>query len=162
MWDTTFHVIILAVMLFGLLGLLIPILPGLIIIWVAALAYGLVEHFTWQSGVIFAGMTLIMLVGNVIDNFIMGASARKEGAPWIAIGLAMILGIAGSIILPPFGGLVAALLGLFVYEFIRLKDWRKAFQSTKGMALGCGWSAVVRAGMGALMICLWIVWARFF
>jgi uncharacterized protein len=159
MWDTTFHVIILAVMLFGLLGLVIPVLPGLVIIWVAALVYGLVDGFTWQTGILFAVMTVIMLVGNVIDNFIMGASARKQGASWVAIAIAMVLGILGSILLPPFGGLAAALLGLFGYEFFRLKDWRKALESTKSMAIGCGWSAVVRAGMGILMIGLWVIWA---
>jgi uncharacterized protein YqgC (DUF456 family) len=159
MWNTTFLVIILTVMLVGEIGLIIPVLPGLIIIWVAGLVYGIVEGFTWGSGAIFAGMTLLMIVGSLIDNVIMGASARQQGASWIAIAIATGLGLAGSILLPPFGGLIAALIGLFAYEFFRLRDWRKALQSTKSMALGCGWSAVVRAGMGALMIGLWIIWA---
>jgi hypothetical protein len=159
MLDTTFHVIILAIMLFGLLGLIIPILPGLVIIWVAGLVYGLVDGFTWQNGLVFAAMTIIMLIGNLVDNFIMGASARKQGASWIAIAIALVLGVLGSIILPPFGGLAAALIGLFGFEFYRLRDWRKALESTKGMAIGCGWAAVIRAGMGVLMIGLWVIWA---
>jgi uncharacterized protein len=158
-WTNVFQVIILAVMLFGLAGLIIPILPGLLIIWIAALVYGLTQGFTWGSGAIFALLTVLMLVGSVIDNFIMGASARQQGASWIAIAIATVLGIAGSLIFPPFGGLVAALLGLFAYEFFRLKDWRKALESTKGMAIGCGWSTLVRAGIGVLMIGLWIIWA---
>lgn len=159
MWDTTFHVIVLAVMLFGLLGLVIPILPGLVIIWVAGLVYGLVDGFTWQNGILFALMTIIMLGGNLVDNVIMGASARKQGASWVAIAIALVLGILGSILLPPFGGLAAALLGLFGFEFYRLRDWRKALESTKGMAIGCGWAALIRAGLGALMIGLWVIWA---
>lgn len=159
MWDTAFHVAILSVMLFGLLGLIIPILPGLVIIWVAGLVYGIVDGFTWQNGLVFAGMTVLMLVGSFIDNFIMGAAARKQGASWVAIAIALVLGILGSLVLPPFGGLVAALLGLFGYEFYRLKDWRKALESTKSMALGCGWASIIRAAMGALMIGLWIIWA---
>jgi uncharacterized protein len=157
-WNNVFQVIILAVMLFGLAGLIIPLLPGLLIIWVAALVYGLAQGFTWGSGVIFAILTVLMLFGSVIDNFIMGASARQQGASWIAIAIATVLGIAGSLIFPPFGGLAAALMGLFAYEFLRLKDWRKALESTKGMAIGCGWSTLVRAGIGALMIGLWVVW----
>ncbi len=158
-WNSVFHVIILAVMLFGLAGLVIPVLPGLVIIWAAALVYGLVVHFTLGSGIVFGLITVLMLVGSVIDNFIMGASARQEGASWVAIAIATILGIAGSLIFPPFGGLAAALIGIFVYEFIRLRSWRRALASTKGMALGCGWSTVVRAAIGALMIALWILWA---
>lgn len=158
-WDTLFQASILGVMLFGLLGLIIPVLPGLAIIWMAGLVYGIVDGFTWANGAVFALMTVLMLVGSVIDNIIMGASAKQQGASWIAIGLAMVLGIAGSLAFPPFGGLAAALIGLFVYEFYRLKDWRKALDSTKGMALGCGWSAVVRAAIGAVMIGLWLSWA---
>jgi len=158
-WTNVFQVIILAVMLFGLAGLIFPILPGLLIIWVAALVYGLAQGFSWGSGAIFAVMTVLMLVGSVIDNVIMGASARQQGASWIAIAIATVLGIAGSVVFPPFGGLIAALLGIFGYEFVRLKDWRKALESTKGMAIGCGWSTLVRAGIGALMIGLWIAWA---
>ena len=52
-------------------------------------------------------MTVLMLVGSVIDNFIMGASARQQGASWIAIAMAMVLGVVGSLLLPPFGGLAA-------------------------------------------------------
>jgi len=158
-WNLAFHASILAVMLFGLLGLIIPILPGLLIIWVAALIYGIVDGFSWASAGIFAVMTVLFVVGALIDNVIMGASAKQKGASWIAIGLAMLLGIAGSLVFPPFGGLIAALLGLFAYEFFRLRDWRQALESTKGMALGCGWSAIVRAAIGMIMIGLWIAWA---
>ncbi len=157
-WNNLFVVILLAVMLFGLLGLIIPLLPGLVIIWVAALVYGIVDGFTWANGAVFALMTLICVVGSLIDNVIMGASAKQQGASWIAIAISMVLGIAGSFAFPPFGGLVAALLGIFAYEFYRLRDWRKALASTKGMALGCGWATIIRAAMGVVMIGMWLAW----
>jgi hypothetical protein len=149
-------------MLVGLAGLIFPILPGLVIIWLAGLFYGVASGFNTAGWIIFALMTVLMLVGSIIDNVIMGSSARQKGASWIAIGLAMVLAVAGSLILPPFGGLVLALIGLFAFEFFRLKDWRKALESTKGMAFGCGWSAVVRAVMGLVMIGLWVLWAFVF
>jgi len=154
-----FKFILLAFMLVGLLGLVIPILPGLTIIWVAALAYGLVMGFNLTSGILFGVMTVLMLFGSVIDNIFMGASAKQTGASWLAIGVALAAGVIGSLILPPFGGLVLALIGLFVVEIIRLRDWRKAADSTKSMAMGCGWSVIVRFGIGVLMIGLWLVWA---
>lgn len=160
-WEPAFHIIILAVMLFGLGGLVIPVLPGLVIIWAAALVYGLVSGFTWQNGLLFAVITLLMVGGSLVDNVIMGAGARKEGASWGALAAAIVLGLVGSILLPPIGGLVLALLGIFAFEYYRLRDWRKAAQSTKGLALGCGWSAVVRFLIGLVMVLLWVVWARF-
>src|SRR5512143_3202789 len=125
--------VILAIMLVGELGLIFPILPGLLIIWVAGLVYGVLTGFTWVSGVIFAVMTVMMVFGSFIDNIIMGASARQTGASWVSIAISLVLGVAGSLVFPPFGGLIAALLGLFAYEFWRLRDWRKALASTKSM-----------------------------
>lgn len=154
----TLRLIVLAVMLFGLFGLIIPILPGLVIIWVPALVYGILTGFNWTSGILFAVMTILMVAGSLIDNVIMGAKARQQGASWIAIAVALALGIIGSLAFPPIGGIVAALLGLFVVEILRLKDYKQALESTRSMALGCGWAAIVRFGMGTVMILLWGAW----
>ena len=152
------QIITLVIMLVGLAGLAIPILPGLVIIWVAAFVYGLLTGLTWVNGGILAVMAVIMIVGSLIDNVIMGATARQKGASWLAIGVALVLALVGSLLLPPFGGIVLALIGLFAVEYYRLKDLDKAIDSTKSMAMGCGWAAVIRFLMGALMIGLWVIW----
>lgn len=155
---TTLRLVVLGIMLFGLLTLAIPVLPGLVIIWVPALVYGVVTGFTWLSGILFAVMTVLMIAGSLVDNVIMGAKARQQGASWLAIAVALVAGLFGSIILPPFGGLVAALIGLFAVEYARLKDTDRALESTRSMAIGCGWAALVRFGIGLVMILLWGAW----
>lgn len=157
MTQIILHLAVVTVMLFGLLT--VSFLPGLVIIWVAALAYGVANGFTWISGGLFAMITVLMLVGSFIDNFLMGASARATGASWVGIAVALVLGLVGSVLWTPLGGLAASLLGLFVVEMIRLRgEWRKALESTKSMAFGCGTSVVVRFGIGLVMILLWGVW----
>ncbi len=158
----TFRIIILAVMLFGMAGLLIPVLPGLVIIWAAALVYGVVAGFSGAGIAILVALTVLMIVGSLIDNVIMGASARQTGASWLAIGAALAAGLVGSLLIPPFGGLVLALAALFAVEYHRLRDWQKAAASTRSMALGCGWAVVVRLGIAAVMILLWGVWVIWF
>lgn len=154
----TLQIVVLAVMLIGLFGLLTTIIPGLVIIWVAALIYWFSTGFSLGAWIVFAILTILMIVGSVVDNIIMGASARKTGASWWSIGLALLAGLAGSLIFPPFGGLIAAPLALFVVEFLRLRDWRNALRSTGSMAAGCGWSVLLRFGIGLLMILLWGGW----
>jgi hypothetical protein len=103
-------------------------------------------------------MTLLMVFGNLIDNVLMGAGARSQGASWLGIGAALVAAVIGSLIFPPFGGLVAALLALFIVEVIRVRDWRKALDSTRSMAMGCGWSVAARLAIGGMMIGWWLVW----
>ena len=155
------QLVVLAVMLIGLLGLLTTIIPGLVIIWGGALVYWLVTGFTLGRGIVFGVLTVLMLVGSIVDNVIIGASARKTGASWLAIAVALVAGVAGSFAFPPFGGLLAALVGLFLVEFIRLRDWRHALVSTRGMAAGCGWSVLLRFGIGSIMILMWGLWVLF-
>ena len=152
-------VIVGIVMVTGLISLIIPVIPGLTIIWVAGLVYGLITGFDWISGLLFLFITTLMIVGNVADNLFMGGSARYSGASWLSIGVALIAGIAGSILFPPIGGLIAALIGIFIVELIRLKDLRHAWKSLRSMATGCGWAFVVRFLFGLIMIFWWVLWA---
>jgi uncharacterized protein YqgC (DUF456 family) len=146
-------------MLIGWLSLFIVIIPGLVIMWVGGLAYGLASGFDTTGWIIFAIMTVLMLVGSLIDNVLMGASARQKGASWWSLGAAWLGAIIGTIVLPPIGGLIFALLAIFIAEYFRLKDTKQAFQSSTSLATGCGWSVVVRLVLGFIMGVLWILWA---
>jgi len=154
----TVQIVVLAVMLLGLFSLLIVIIPGLTIIWLAALVYGLLTGFDLTSGLIFLGITLLMIFGNVVDQLLMGARAKKSGASWTGVVVSMLAALVFSILFPPFGGLVAALIALFTIETVRLKNWRQAGESTKEMAIGCASAVVARFGIGLVMIGLWALW----
>jgi hypothetical protein len=81
--------VLIAVMAIGLIGLLFYIIPGLTIIWLAVLAYGIVTGFNVSSGILFAVITLLMIGGNIVDNLTMGKEARKTGASWLGIAVAL-------------------------------------------------------------------------
>jgi uncharacterized protein len=150
--------ILISVMLFGLFGLLFYIIPGLTIIWLAVLAYGIVTGFNLYSGIIFGLITLLMIGGNIVDNLLMGKEARKSGASWLAVVVALVTGVAGTIILPPFGGILFALVGVLAVEWIRKKDFKEGLRSTGGILKGCGLAVVARFGIGVFMIGLWAMW----
>ena len=157
--QISIEVLTLTFMLFGLFGLVIPIMPGLVIIWVAALGYGIAAGFGALGWIMFAIITLLMIAGSFIDNVLMGTQARQSGASWVSIAAALVFGLAGNFVLPVIGGLIAALLALFVAEWIRRKNWRESLKSVGGMAWGCGWAFMIRFIMGVVMIGLWLIWA---
>jgi uncharacterized protein YqgC (DUF456 family) len=141
--------------------LVIPILPGLVIIWVSALGYGIAAGFGALGWIMFTLITVLMLAGSILDNVLMGAQAHKEGAPWWVVLIAMASAIIGSILIPIpiIGGILATLLVLFLIEWLRLKDARKALASMRGMLIGWGWAVVFRVIIGLIMIGLWLIWA---
>lgn len=150
--------IMFVVMLAGLFGMLIPTFPGGIIIWLASLAYGLLFGFEGAGLWVFIVITIFMLIGSIGDNIVMGKAARGKGGSWLAIILGLIAGVAGTIIFPPFGGIIGAPAVLFLVEYLRLRDTKMAFEITKGLMVGWGWSLLMRFGLGIGMIMLWGFW----
>jgi len=145
-------------MLVGLLGLIIPVYPGTVIMWLAALGYGVVSGFSTWGTVLFVIITLLMLVSTVVDNLFLGAGARKGGASWTTILIALVAGVVFTLIFPPIGGLIAAPLAVLLLEYQRTRDFQLAWASLRGMATGFGLSILARMGIGLLMMILWWMW----
>ena len=96
-WMLVVNILLLFVMIFGLLSLSVPLIPGLVIIWVPILIYGLIHGFTLGSGIIFGVITVLLIIGNLLDNILMGTGARQKGASWAAILLALLGGLIGTL-----------------------------------------------------------------
>ena len=154
--------LVLIFMLIGLIGLIVPVFPGLVVIWLSALAYSLIEYFSgrmdWIGWTIFALITILMIVGGVIDNIIIARKMRGSEIPWKSISISYLAGTIASLFLTPLIGLIASPLGLFIAEYVRLKNFKQAFQSAKVYMIAWSWTFVVRFGIGIVMIALWIIW----
>ena len=151
--------ITLVIMAIGLFGLIVPIFPGITVIWLAALGYGVVTGFNTLAWVMFGVITVLMIVGVTIDNVLMGARAHKAGAAWSSLALGMLAGVLGTIFLPPVGGILAAPLAVLLLEYLRQRDINKALLTLRGLVIGWGLSFVVRFFIGVVMIGLWLLWA---
>src|SRR4030043_1406405 len=104
--STTIFLAPLVIMFVGLFGLVVPVFPGIAVIWLAALGYGVATGFTTLGWVLFAVITVLFVTGAVIDNVLMSAKAHKEGAAWSSLVLGVLAGILGTISFRPFGGLI--------------------------------------------------------
>jgi len=159
-------VVVVLGMLIGFFGLFLVFFPGLTVIWASVSLWGVATLFNNRTGpwtftltiVTYLLITLLMLLGNILDNIFMAGGARSKGASWWGIALSWLAMIIGGIFLTPFGGLGAALLVLFLAELARIKDYRSALRSTSSMALGCGWAVFARLLIASLMILLFFMW----
>ena len=155
--------LVLFFMLVGLVGLIVPIFPGLTVMWLATLVYALLQWagglMTWVDWLLFALVTLLMIGGNIVDNIIIAKHVRDKNVPWSSIILSFAAGIIVSLFLTPLIGMIASPVGLFLAEWRRLKNKQTAFDNTKAWMTGWGWSFLARFGIGILMILLWGLWA---
>ncbi|MCB0101129.1 MAG: DUF456 domain-containing protein [Anaerolineales bacterium] len=161
--TTFFEVITLFVLIFGLIGLLIPVFPGLVVMWVAILVYAIVQtglgNMTWVSWLLFALITLLMIGGNISDNIIIAKHVRDKNVPWSSILWSFAAGILVSLFFTPILGILASPLALYLAEWRRLQDKTLALANTKAWMTGWGWSVAARMGVGMVMIIFWGLWA---
>lgn len=148
----------LIIMVVSLVGLIIPIFPGTIIIWVVALLYGVVSGFGTAGVIVSILITILAIASALADNLMMGAKARQTGASWGSILLALGGGVVFTFVFPPIGGLIAAPLLLYLAERKRQGDPAKALATVRALMIGWGWAFVIRFGLGAVMIALWGIW----
>jgi hypothetical protein len=147
----------------GLLGLIVPIFPGLVVMWLGTLGYAIIQNsagnMTSWKWFIFGVITLLMITGSIADNLIIARKMRNKYVPWSSILFAFGASLVASLFFTPLIGLVAAPVGLYLAESRRLKNSEAAVDSTKAYMIGWGWAFGARFLIGLVMIGFWMLWA---
>jgi uncharacterized protein YqgC (DUF456 family) len=152
----------------GVIGSLLPVIPGPLLIWLGALLWAWVDGFQavgWPTLVVL-GLLVVLIWSS--DLLLTTVGSRKAGASWKAVGGAIAGGIAGSILLtgvvPIIGTLVGALLGavlgMVLVEYYDKGDWGRAIQATKGYIFGSVAARILEFFLSLLMVAIF-AWQAF-
>lgn len=141
----------------GLVGTIIPLVPGTLLVWLVVLLYGLATDFSSISMTAFVVITLIALVTGTADIWMPLLGSRKTGAG----GRSMVYGVIGAIVgtfaLPLLGTIIGYALGILLGEFQTHRDWNLAFKSSLGGIAGWGLATAVQLGGALLILIIFVV-----
>lgn len=151
-------VVVAAVMAIGLLGTVVPLLPGLALIWLAAVGYGLAAGFGVAGRVALAVMTVLLAAGTAAKYVLPHRYGAARGASRAALMSGAALAVVGFFVVPVVGLPLGAVLGVLLAEHHRTEDWPRAWRSTKAVVVGFGIGALAEMGAGVAMIGCWAVW----
>jgi len=141
----------------GMVGTVIPLLPGTTIIFAAAVVHRVAmgeEHSVgwWTLG----GLLVLTIVSHVLDITSGSIGAKKFGATrWGALG-----GLVGTVVgmfFFPFGLLLGPVLGVLIGELIAGQKLVLAGKSTWGTVLGTTAGIVANAFIGLAMIAWFLI-----
>jgi uncharacterized protein YqgC (DUF456 family) len=138
-------------MLLGLAGSILPILPGPPLSFIGLFLLALVNHFSpplTPALVIILAMVTILVI--VMDYIIPLLGAKRYGASkWGVWGsvLGMVIGIFWS----PFGLLVGAFIGAVVAEWLVGKKKGEALRAGWGVLMGTLLATILRLGVSGMM-----------
>ena len=156
--DTFGLVLIGFAMVVGIVGTVLPFLPGLPIVWAAALIYGVAEGFGALGWICFAIITTLGIAGMVAGFVVPQRKVQGAGAPFSTTVVGIIGGIIGFFVIPIVGIIVGAVAGVLLAERVRTQDWAAAWASTKRAIVGFGLGALVQVLAGVLMMATWVAW----
>ena len=145
-------------MLIGVIGTFVPVIPGQILIVLAGVAHWWVKRedsgLQWWTFVVLVGLFLI----SQAMEYVSGAVGSKYfgGSKW-GVGGAITGGIVGLFFMP-FGLLLGPLIGAFVCEWIfAKKDLSDATRSGVGSAMGAMMGIGIKIGVSLAMAVYLIV-----
>jgi uncharacterized protein YqgC (DUF456 family) len=139
----------------GLAGILVPVLPGSVLILGGVLIWCLDVggSIAW---VVFAVVTVLLAVGTVVKYAVPGKRLKTAGIPastqWAGAGLA----IVGFFVVPVVGIFLGFVLGIYLAEHRRVGS-AQAWPSTKHALKAVGLSILIELVAGVLAAGTWVV-----
>jgi uncharacterized protein YqgC (DUF456 family) len=159
MSDGEATLVIGLVMVVGLAGTVVPVLPGLALLWAAALTYGFLVGFGPIGISILVAFTAILGL-SVAKSFLLPRRMAEGSDVSIWSQLAAIAGaIVGFFVVPIIGVVLGALVGLFSAEWVKHRRVAPAWEATLAVGKAFGLSALIDVGLGLVMFALWLGWA---
>ncbi len=157
--SNTIWVIIFAVlMLPGLLGVFLPIVPGIPLMFLLALVFGFTDsfqHLTSQNIL----TLLVLTVASVLVDYLSGTlGAKYSGASSKALGAGLIGMILGTLLFPPFGGILGLFAGVILVE-LRNGSREKALRAATGSLVGALIGIAINVVLAITFITLFVLYS---
>jgi len=141
--------------LVGLVGIIVPILPGTILILVTLLVWA-VELGTAGGWVVFTISVSLLALGTVVKYVVPGRRMQTAGVPNSTIVLGVLVGIVGFFVIPVVGLLVGFVLGVYLAEHRRVGA-AAAWPSTKAALKAVGLGILIELVAALLATGAWLV-----
>jgi uncharacterized protein len=144
------------VMLVGLIGVFVPILPGLVLIWAATLLWAVNEDGSLRWLVL--AISTLLLAGSFVLKYVIPArNVQKSGAPTTTLLVGLLGAVVGFFVIPVVGFLVGGVVGILLAEYVRLRSFAPAGRSTMAAVVGIGIGVLIELFAGVAMILVWLM-----
>lgn len=143
--------------LVGLVGIVVPVLPGSILILGAVLVWAAASA-TAVGWVVFALVTTLLVVGGIVKYAVPGRGLKTAGVPSRTLVAGGLLGIVGFFVIPVVGLVLGFVLGVYLSELQRV-GLDAAWPSTRAALRAAGLSLLIELAAGLLAAAAWLVGA---
>lgn len=147
-------ILIILMFVIAFVGLIKPIIPSVLFLWVGYFIYHFAidsSKLSWVFWTVMVVLTIFMVLSDIIMNsyFVKKFGGSKLGETMAAVGV-----IIGCFVFPPFGIIIVPFVLVFVTEMIQKNDISAATNASIGSLLGFLTSSIAKA----LIMLVMVVW----
>jgi|AFSR01.1.fsa_nt_gi hypothetical protein len=161
--HSTLQALGVLLILIGLVGVFLPILPGLLTIWLGALVWAIGDRFQrldWPALMVMGGL---VIAGWAINWLTTSYFTRRSSASWKTVAGAIVGGLIGSALLsavplvgPILGALIGGVAGVILVELLRARRVSAALRASRDYLVGCALGQMVELLFALLLIALFV------
>lgn len=139
----------------GIAGIIVPVLPGTLLVLGAILVWAL-EIGTGTAWTVFAVAAALLVAGTVVKYLVPGRRLKASGVPTSTLLAGALLAFVGFFVIPLVGVFVGFVLGVYVAERRRVGA-ALAGPSTAGALRAVGVSILIELVAAFLAAVAWVV-----
>lgn len=141
--------------LVGLVGILVPVLPGSVLVLCAILVWS-VDRGGAGAWTVLAVATALIALGTVVKYAVPGRRLKYAGVPTSTLALGALAGLLGFFVVPVIGLVLGFVAGVYAAERRRLGAGA-AWPSTKAALRAVGLSIAIELLAAVLATGAWVV-----
>lgn len=158
----------LLLILIGLVGAVVPVLPGALLVWLGVLAWGFGENFQRLDWLTLTLLGILALVATFSEYWLRPLVQMRAGFGWKNIVGAILGGIVGGFVssgIPIlgtlFGAAVGSVVGTSAVTYVEKRNLQETWRAATTYLVGCALSSLVEI-LFSLVILAVFVWRAFF
>jgi uncharacterized protein YqgC (DUF456 family) len=155
---SAFSVLVAVVIAVGAAGVIVPLLPGALLVLAVIVVWGLVEGGT-AAWLVVVAAAVLLLAAQLLKYLIPGRSLRDAGVPTSTLAVGALLGVVGFFVIPVVGLVVGFVAGVYAAERRRLRDHASATSATMSAVKAVGLSMAIETAGVLLAAAVWVVGA---
>jgi uncharacterized protein YqgC (DUF456 family) len=149
------EILIAVLIAVGIAGIIVPVLPGTVLVLGAILVWAL-EIGTSTAWVVFAVATTLLAAGTVVKYLVPGRRLKASGVPNRTLLVGGVLAFVGFFVVPVVGLFLGFVLGIYLTERARVGAAR-AWPSTTAALKAVGVSILIELVAAAAAAATWVV-----
>lgn len=138
----------------GIAGIIVPVLPGTVLVMGAILVWA-IQVGTTTGWVVFAVAAVLLAGGSVVKFLVPGRRLKASGVPTRTLLVGALLAFIGFFVIPVIGMFIGFVLGVYVAERARVGGAR-AWPSTVGALKAVGVSILIELVAAFLAAVTWV------